>query len=81
MMTKGVLTMPSQDFFIEPLLEQMILRAQQDFADAKEAGLFIQFLHLYYSQAHLDDFDEQTTEKLYGMAASHWELMKPTAAR
>ncbi|MCB1828508.1 MAG: NAD-glutamate dehydrogenase, partial [Coxiellaceae bacterium] len=41
-----------------------------------EAQLFSQFVRLYYSQAHLDDFENQTPENLYGMAKSHWELVK-----
>ena len=60
---------------IEPLIDQLISYAKKELSKS-EAALFTVFTRLYYSQAHLDDFEDQTPENLYGMVKSHWELLK-----
>lgn len=59
---------------IEPLIEQIISRSEKDLPKS-EVSLFGQFVRLYYSQAHLDDFEDQSPDNLYGMAKSHWKLI------
>jgi len=60
---------------IEPLIEQLISHAEEELP-ASERALFTTFVRLYYSQARLDDFEDKTPKNLYGMAKSHWELLK-----
>ncbi len=60
---------------MKPLIKKIISYAEKELSNS-ELSLFTDFVCLYYSQAHLDDFEDQKPQSLYRAAVSHWQLLK-----